>query len=188
MAEAVGLDKGYTSRVVRKLREAHLITQRDSVIEVDDPGLLLEAWDEAYRFSRHAVTPGHITAKSGITLITDIADTLEEHGLKYAMTGLPAAWLYTQYASFRLVSVYVEDVPSDELKKQLRFRDDRRGANAWFVVPNDEGVFSCGRDPAGVSCVHPVQAYLDLQEHPERAQEAAEELRYRFPDWKDNDG
>ena len=69
------------------------------------------------------------------------------------------------------------------LVKQLRFREDRRGANTWFVVPNDEGVFSCGRTMAGVNCVHPVQAYLDLQEHPERAAEAAEELKYRLLNW-----
>lgn len=184
LAEAAGLNKGYTSRVVRKLLEGQLITLRESRVEVDDPGLLLEAWDEAYRFDRHAITPGHITARSGIALTTDIADILEGNQIKYAMTGLPAAWLYTQYASHRLVTVYIEEVPSDELMKQLRFREDRRGANTWFVVPNDEGVFTCGSTQAGVRCVHPVQAYLDLQEHPERAAEAAEELKYRLLNWE----
>lgn len=184
LTEAVGLNKGYTSRVVRKLLESQLITLRESRVEVDDPELLLEAWNEAYRFSRHAITPGHITARSGIALTTDIADILEGNQIKYAMTGLPAAWLYTQYASYRLVTVYVEDIPSNELMKQIRFREDRRGANTWFVVPNDEGVFTCGSTRAGVRCVHPVQAYLDLQEHPERAAEAAEELKFRLLNWE----
>ena len=188
LAEAVGLNKGYTSRVVRKLRDSQLVTRRNSGIEVDDPGLLLDAWNEAYRFTRHALIAGHITTRSGPALAREIAHALEEYQLQYAMTGLPAAWLYTQYASFRLVTVYLEKVPSEELKQELGFREDRRGANTWFVVPNDEGVFHCGRARGGVRCVHPVQAYLDLQEHPERAAEASDELKYRFPHWSGLDG
>ena len=47
----------------------------------------------------------------------------------------------------------------------------------WLVVPNDLGVFH-GTDICDeVRCVHPVQAYLDLKAHPERASEAAEQLR-----------
>jgi hypothetical protein len=34
--------------------------------------------------------------------------------------------------------------------------------------------------------VHPVQAYLDLAAHPERAKEAADELRSRFMSWRRN--
>ena len=183
LARDVGLNKGYTSRVVRKLLDSRLVTKSGSGIEVDDLDLLLDAWGEAYRFARHAVIRGHITARSGLSLMTDVADTLRIQELQYAMTGLPAAWLYTNYASFRLVTVYIESAPSEDLKDELGFREDTRGANTWFVVPNDEGVFHSGRTPGGVSCVHPVQAYLDLQGHPERSAEAAEELRYRFPDW-----
>jgi hypothetical protein len=32
-------------------------------------------------------------------------------------------------------------------------------------------------------CVHPVQAYVDLKSQPERAQEAATELRSRLLRW-----
>lgn len=188
LAEAVRLNKGHTSRVVRKLLDIQLVTRRRSEIEVEDPDLLLEAWNEAYRFNRHALISGHITARSGPALAREIADTLEDHQMQYAMTGLPAAWLYTQYASFRLVTVYLNKAPSEELKHDLEFREDQRGANTWFVVPNDEGVFHCGRTRSGVRCVHPVQAYLDLLEHPERAAEASKEIRYRFLNWKGSNG
>jgi len=36
----------------------------------------------------------------------------------------------------------------------------------------------------GVPSVHPVQAYVDLLAHPERATEAAAELRTRLLKWK----
>ncbi len=188
LAEASGLNKGYTSRVVRKLVDSQLVTRRRSGIEVDDPDILLEAWNEAYQFTRHALIPGHITSRSGATLTREIAGVLEEHQVRYAMTGLPAAWFYTRFASFRLVTVYLEKVPSEELKQELSFREDRRGANIWFVVPNDAGVFDCGRTRDDVRCVHPAQAYLDLQQHPERATEAAGELKDRFPGWRGVDG
>jgi hypothetical protein len=37
----------------------------------------------------------------------------------------------------------------------------------------------------GVPCVHPLQAYLDLKAQPERAQEAAAELRGRHLNWSE---
>ena len=58
------------------------------------------------------------------------------------------------------------------------------GANVWLVVPNDEGVFTAAAAKKGIACVHPVQAYLDLQGHPERAGEAADELRTRLLAWR----
>ena len=44
-------------------------------------------------------------------------------------------------------------------------------------VPADAGVFQGLVDVDGVRCVHPLQVYLDLAGHPERAAEAADELR-----------
>ena len=188
LAQAVGLNEGYTSRIIRKLLDSQLIVRRRRRIGVVDPELLLEAWNEAYRFAKHALIPGHIPAMSSSALVHELADTLAEHDIRYAVTGLPAAWLYTQYAAFRLVTVYLTRVPSDQLKRLIGFREERRGANTWLVVPNDEGVFQGGMDRDGVRCVHPVQAYLDLQEHPERAPEAADELKYRLLNWTRNDG
>ena len=49
-----------------------------------------------------------------------------------------------------------------------------------MVAPNDKGVFEGAEFVDGIRCVHPVQAYLDLKDHPERAAEAAEELRRRI--------
>ena len=188
LAQAVGLDEGYTSRIIRKLMDSQLVVRRRRGIGVADPELLLESWNEAYRFTKHALIPGHIPAMSGSALVHELADTLAEYDIEYAVTGLPAAWLYTRYAAFRLVTVYLSRVPSEQLMRLMGFREERRGANTWLVVPNDEGVFQGGMDQDGVRCVHPVQAYLDLQEHPERATEAADELKFRLLDWRRNGG
>lgn len=57
------------------------------------------------------------------------------------------------------------------------FVEGSRGANLWIVVPADDAVLVGARMVEGAPCVHPLQAYLDLKAHPERAAEAAARLR-----------
>ena len=118
--------------------------------------------------------------RGGESLIRTISESLSRIEEPYAATALPAAWLWTRYAGFRLSTVYVSTLPPASLKKELGFREEARGANTWLVVPNDEGVFDGAETVDGIRCVHPVQAYLDLKDHPERAAEAAEEIRRRL--------
>ena len=186
IAANAGLDEGHTSRVVGKLVEAGLVEREKSGIRVIDPATLLDAWREDYRFDRHHVIRGHIASRGGGSLIRSIAETLAEDEAPYAATGLAAAWLWTRHAGFRLATVYLSSLPSAEIKSDLGFREEPRGANAWLVVPTDEGVFDGAELVDGIRCVHPVQAYLDLKDHPERATEAAGELKRRF--LQGNDG
>ncbi len=179
LASATGLDEGYTSRVVRKLIENRFISRQRKGIEVRDADLLLDAWREVYRFDKHTLLPGHIAAVSGEGLAHAAAQTLAENDVPYAITGLAAAWAWTRHASFRLLTVYLHEHPSAKLTTSLGFRKESRGANTWLVMPNDEGVFHGAQQVNGIRCVHPVQAYLDLKDHPERAREAADELRSR---------
>ena len=187
LASVVGLNEGYTSRVIGKLLENQLVSRERKGIRVLDHDLLLDSWEETYRFNRHALIPGHISARSGVELARHLADTLYENGTEYAMTGLAAAWFYTGYAAFRLLSVYLSEVPSAEVMGMLAFRAEPRGANVWLVVPNDEGVFQASDTIGTIRCVHPVQAYLDLQEPLERSKEAADELRSRLLTWNRHD-
>lgn len=152
----------------------------DCHTHVADRGALLDAWREDYRFDRHQVIRGHISTRDGESLTRAIADALDRTGSAYAATALPAAWLWTRYAGFRLSTVYLSRPPSPIVRRDLGFREEARGANTWFVVPNDDGVFDGAVPVDGIRCVHPVQAYLDLKDHPERAAEAAAALRSRL--------
>ena len=176
LATSTGLDEGHTSRVVGKLLEAGLVDRGEEGISVADSHTLLNAWRGDYRFDRHHVIRGHIASRGGELLIQAISETLSRIEESYAATALPAAWLLTRYAGFRLSTVYLSNPPSAALKKELGFREESRGANTWLVVPNDEGVFDGVEFVNGIRCVHPVQAYVDLKDHPERASEAAQEL------------
>ncbi len=180
IASSVGLNEGHASRVIGKLLEAGLVQRGDDGIRVTDRGTLLDAWREDYRFDRHHVIRGHISTSGGDSLTRSIAEVLSSTDVSYAVTGLAAAWLLTRHAGFRLSTVYLSRPPSVGVKSDLGFREEPKGANTWLVTPNDEGVFDGAEVVDGIRCVHPVQAYLDLKSHPERATEAAEELRKRL--------
>jgi hypothetical protein len=181
LSQAVDLDEGYTSRIVRRFEETGLVVRDEKgLLRPKDPGHLLDAWHEAYDFMKHHIIKGHLAARSGEELLHRIADILEKQAIGYAATGLGAAWLYTHFANFRLATFYLYHVPADELSRTLGFREDDRGANTWLVVPHDEGVFHGSEVREGIRCVHPVQVFLDLKAHPERSDEAASRLRQEY--------
>jgi hypothetical protein len=166
---------------VRELEEQRLISRAaDGSVRVADYETMLEAWREAYDFSKHHIVRGHIAERSSDEVLRKLGAQLRHDGIEHAATGLAGAWLLDQFAGFRLVTLYVAQLPSAEAQEAMGFREELRGENVWLVVPNDEGVFNGAGDREGVRCVHPVQAYLDLKNHPERSAEAAEELRRKL--------
>jgi hypothetical protein len=187
IARATDTDEGYTSRVVGRLEEDELISRNpDGAIRPRNPDLLLDAWIEEYDFTQHRILKGHVAARSGDALLRQIAGDLGKASVDFAATGLGAAWLLDRFAGFRIATLYLAAEPSQELLTSLSFRADERGANVWLVVPNDEGVFHGVTEVGDIRCVHPVQTYLDLSAHPERAEEAAQRLRANHLKWKTN--
>lgn len=188
IANATETDEGYTSKIVSKLASVGLIVKNGSgALKPRDPELLLDAWQEAYNFSKHDRIQGHVAARAGDVALRLLADKLEKASVKYAATGLGAAWLMDHFAGFRLATLYLDNEPSQELLDSLAFRQEERGANVWLVIPKDEGVFQGAETVDGVRCVHPVQVYLDLKAHPERASEAAQHLRRVHMNWRTDD-
>jgi DNA-binding Lrp family transcriptional regulator len=185
LARRTGLDEGFTSRVVRKL-EADGMVERgsDGTVRIVNPDAVLAAWRETYDFSKHRTVAGHVTARSGDELVVAVGAALRRKKFDHAATGLAGAWLLTKFANFRLATILVPEEPPEALLRAIGFRREERGANLWFTIPNDEGVFTGAADQDGVRCVHPIQTYLDLKSHPERSAEAAEELRTRCLRWR----
>jgi len=185
LSRAADLDEGYTSRIVRRFEETGLIARDEKgVLRPKGPEQLLDAWQEAYDFMRHHIIKGHVASRSGEELLNKIAGVLEEKAPGYAATGLGAAWLYSHFANFRLATVYLPSAPGNELFNAIGFREGEKGANTWLVVPNDEGVFHGSEAREGIRCVHVVQVYLDLKDHPERSTEAASRLRQDHLKWR----
>lgn len=184
IARATDMDEGFTSRIVSRLEDENFVLRgQDGKIQLLNPDLLLDAWRETYEFAMHQVIPGHLAVRSGEEALQQLARGMQGQGTRYAATGLAAAWMLTKFSGFRLTTLYVAERPASDFLKSLGFREEERGANVWIVVPNDEGVFQGTDQLGGITCVHPVQAYLDLQDQPERAREAADHLRAELLKW-----
>ncbi|MFO0743417.1 MAG: type IV toxin-antitoxin system AbiEi family antitoxin [Labilithrix sp.] len=205
IARSTGMSDGFVSRIVTRLEADGFVdrvadghgagdvdgsgrgdgTRRGRApVRVRDAAVLLDAWRDEYEFAKHTILRGHVAARSGDALTRLVGERLTARKVEHAATGLSAAWQLSRFAAFRIATFFVATEPSAALLKEIGFREEPRGANLWIVVPNDAGVFLGADDHDGVRCVHPVQAYLDLAEHPERAAEAAERLRSEFMRWK----
>lgn len=189
LATKTNVDEGLVSRLVRELEHEEFVMRDESgAIKPRDPNLLLDAWHEAYSFQKHQIIEGFIAERSSDAVLQGLSRTLKTSGMVYVATGLAGAWLLTHFASFRIVTFYLMSRPSHEFLQKLRFKQQDRGGNVWLVVPNDEGVFNGSAQQNGVNCAHPLQVYLDLKGHPERAKEAAEVVRKEFLRWPTNAG
>lgn len=185
IARATDMTDGFVSRIASRLEdESYVLREPGGALRVKDPALLLDAWRDEYRFDKHVLLQGHVAARSGDALARFVGDTLAEGSVEHAATGLAAAWQMTHFAAFRIATFFLAESPSKELREKLGFREDARGANLWLVLPNDAGVFHGAETRDGLRCVHPVQAYVDLKAHPERATEAAERLRSELLSWR----
>jgi len=153
---------------------------------VVNPAALLEAWREEYAFEKHDIHYGLIAARSGVELLQRLVqalDTPSRPAGHIAATGLAAASQLAPYADFRTVTLYCQSLPHPDTLDQIGFRREARGSNVWLVIPNDAGVFMGAGYVNGIPCVSAVQTYLDLFAQPERAKDAATELRKKWLPW-----
>ena len=147
LARLAGLDEGFTSRIVRQLEEQQLVRREPSgSLRLADFEALLEAWREAYDFSKHHIVRGHIAARSSDEILRQLSEYFGGKKVEHAFTGLAAAWVLNHFAGFRLVVCYLGQIPTVEVKQTISFHEKEGGENVWLVVPNDEGVFQARRN------------------------------------------
>jgi hypothetical protein len=186
ISQQTGVDEGYVSKICARLEEAKYIVRNDDrSVKVKEPNILLDAWRDEYNPRGKDWIKGHIPARSGSAAMKTLVVFFENRTREYAVTGLAAAWLMTGFSSFRNVSIYLRDYIQIEVLEDIGFIRTDKGANVALLNGQcDPGVFLGMKKWNGISCVHPIQVYLDLKEQPERSEEAAEELKKRFLKWK----
>lgn len=190
IVQKADMDKSLVSNVVRQLERDGLLdrlaTTAQPTYRVPNPGLLLDAWHEVYDFNRHEIHRGIVAARSGRELLQRIVDGCRRINRRCAATGLAGAGQLAHFADYRTVTIYVDELPTPPQLVDLGFHEDARGSNLWLTVPNDVGVFSGLQEIDEIPCVSAVQCYLDLAMQPERASDAARELRMQHLTWDKN--
>ncbi len=180
LAKTTQLSKGYVSKILARLEEAGFAEKRDEQrYWPRNVEAMLDAWWESYDFSSQRILKGHVAERTPEEVLRRMVDGLSGIAVRTAVTGLAAAWHYGKHATYRLCSLYVAPTAEPSQLIELGFRQVESGANTWLVQPADEGVFTGVTSGDGLPYVSPLQAYLDLKQHPERAQEAADDLRPR---------
>jgi hypothetical protein len=178
LADETGLGEGFVSRIVKSLEAQQLIARDDQgKLFVGKAEVMLDAWQQGYDFTKHEIIRGHVAGRSGEEIQGKISSSLKSLSVDHAATGLGAAWLYSRFAAFRTVSLYLKEWPDKNILEQLGFRENTSGANVWLIIPKDPDIFYGVQPVADIPCVHRIQVWLDLKSHPERAEEAAAELR-----------
>lgn len=178
LADETELGEGFVSRIVKSLEAQQLVARDDQgKLFVGKAEVMLDAWQQGYDFTKHEIIRGHVAGRSGEEIQGKISSTLKSLSVDHAATGLGAAWLYSRFAAFRTVSVYLKEWPDKQILEQLGFRENTSGANVWLIIPKDPDIFYGVQPVADIPCVHRIQVWLDLKSHPERAEEAAAELR-----------
>jgi DNA-binding MarR family transcriptional regulator len=168
----IKLDEGLVSRVVREMeKNGLLVRNKNGAVKVKDRNLLLDAWHEKYDFGKHEIVKGFISDRNSDFILKNLVKTLDQNNLKYAVTGLSAAWILTKFATYRTTSIYLPEMPSEDILRNVNF---------------NKGVFDGSATVKGINCVHPIQTYLDLKGHPERAKEAAQSIRENDFAWSIN--
>lgn len=178
LADETGLGEGFVSRIVKSLEAQQLIARdNEGKLFVAKSEVMLDAWQQGYDFSKHEIIRGHVAGRSGEEIQGKISSILKSLSVDHAATGLGAAWLYSHFAAFRTVTVYLKDWPEKHILEQIGFRENTSGANVWLIIPKDTDLFYGVQPIADIPCVHRIQVWLDLKSLPERAEEAAIELR-----------
>jgi hypothetical protein len=178
LAEETGLGEGFVSRIVKSLEAQQLITRdNQGRLSVSKAEVMLDAWQQGYDFTKHEIIRGHVAGRSGEEIQGKISRVLRERSVEHAATGLGGAWLYSGFAAFRTTSLYLAEWPDKAILEQIGFRENTSGANVWLIIPKDPDLFFGVQTIADIPCVHRIQVWLDLKSHPERAEEAAAELR-----------
>ncbi len=178
LAGETGLGEGFVSRIVKSLEAQQLISRdNQGKLIVAKAEVMLDAWQQGYDFTKHEIIRGHVAGRSGEEIQGKISSALKNLSVDHASTGLGAAWLYSRFAAFRTVTLYLKEWPDKHILEQIGFRENTSGANVWLIIPKDSDLFYGVEHTSDIPCVHRIQVWLDLKSLPERAEEAATELR-----------
>lgn len=183
LVAASELDPGFASRVLRTMTDDGMLKREGDLLSLNNKLAVLDAWRAEYDFDEHAVVKGHLSVRDGGSeTLGELLVRLHAEGDQHAVTGLAAAAMQTQFGEFRLVSVYVRELPDPDRLRALGIRSESRGANVWLIQPKDDAVFwSVPKVTTHalkvIPVVHPLQVYLDLKAQPERSAEASASVR-----------
>lgn len=172
ISELTGLSKGMVSRVIRRMIEMGYVTERDRKLSPTNFDDLFFAWAESEMKRRDRKKSYYVWTQNPAKLMKVVAGKLSLGRIKYAFTQEAGASLVAPFATFDIVSVYVESLDKFP-ERSLSASEVDKGFNLMVIEAPDEYIFMKSRDRSGLKVVDNLQLYADLKKNPLRGEKQA---------------
>jgi len=178
LAEKIGLDPGYVSRMAKSLSESGYAARASGKLKIRSPKEILDDWVRDYDLKRNEHHRFFILASDVKSILRRLQEINIPQKCNYALSVQAGAGLVAPHAIYKEVHLYVSDGEEIEFfKKELDLKDADQGANLVLMRPYYKySVFYDSREVEGLRVVSDIQLYLDLYGYPVRGKEQAEHL------------
>jgi hypothetical protein len=178
LAEKIGLDPGYVSRMAKSLSESGYASRAGGKLKIRSPKEILDDWVRAYDLKRNELHRFFVLAPDVKSILQRLRKIDIPRKVEYALSVQAGAGLVAPHAIYKEAHIYVGDSKGVEFfKKKLDLKDADQAANLVLMVPYyKHSVFYNSREIEGLCVVSDIQLYLDLYGYPVRGREQAEHL------------
>jgi len=178
LAEKIGLDPGYVSRMAKSLSESGYALRVSGKLKIRSPKEILDDWVRAYDLKRNERHRFFVLASDVKSILQRLRKIDVPRKVEYALSVQAGAGLVAPHAVYKEVHMYVRDSEGVEFfKKELDLKDADQGANLVLMMPYyKHSVFYDSRKIEELRVVSDIQLYLDLYGYPVRGREQAEHL------------
>lgn len=178
LAERIGVDPGYVSRIAKSLTESGYAVRAGGKLRIRSPKEILDDWVRAYDLKRNEHHRFFFLASDVKSILRRLQEIDIPQKCKYALSIQAGAGLVAPHAVYKEVHMYVGDGEGIKyFKKELDLKDADQGANLVLMRPYYKySVFYNNQVVEGLRIVSDIQLYLDLYRYPVRGREQAEHL------------
>lgn len=178
LAERIGLDPGYVSRMAKSISESGYASRAGGKLHIRSAKEILDDWVRAYDLKKNEHHRFFVLAPDVKSILQRLRKIDIPSKVQYALSVQSGAGLVAPHAIYKEVHIYVGDSKGIEFfKKELDLKDADQGANLVLMRPYyKHSVFYDSREIEGLWVVSDIQLYLDLYGYPVRGREQAEHL------------
>jgi AraC-like DNA-binding protein len=179
LAAVTHMSLGQVYKVKQELLNQEFIeADQKKQLFLKDPGGLLNAWRETYKYENNQVVS--LFSLDKIPAIEEkIKQYCDSRRVRYAFTFFSGATKLAPFVRYGATAFYfIGD--REELQRELNLKTVDSGANVLLFLPYDEGVLQGLQEVQGYKIVSTIQLYLDLFSYGGRGREQAEFLREKL--------
>ncbi|MDR3610888.1 MAG: type IV toxin-antitoxin system AbiEi family antitoxin [Ignavibacteriaceae bacterium] len=178
LANSIGLDPGFVSRIVSELQLRNYIIRIDSQIKLINREQILKDWVENYSPVNNSELKFFSPGKNVKDILADISKiSIGNSNPDYALSFQAGANLIYNYSAYDIVHIYIRDMGNLDQFKDLNLIQVDKGANIIFMLPYyKKSVFFDRQFIQNLWVVSDLQLYLDLYNYPLRGREQAEKI------------